>query len=363
MSTSTAAERLKALRAKVEGDVKSGPGVSPRGEADRPVEATTVAPEGKVRLSTLIPSIAGTREFDPYVTVWQGRPDVPAVNPGYVPNPKVVGKVAFAIENDPAVLAVVGPPSAGKTSLVEYVCGILGRPFYSVQCSGDAATYQFLIGSKELEDGRTVWRDGVVPRAMRTEGAVLLLDELMQARPEVINSLMDAFNVGGKLTIGEAVGMGGDGIVHKADGFKFAACDNTLGMGDLSGEFAGVEIQNSALLDRIGIFAAVELPGRQQETAILEAMGLGLSGMWGGDGEAVGVCQTIARVAAVLRQAYRAHTLPVLFSVRTSMAVARFTAATQGDLRMALEMAFIDRLPDEGTKAGARDVINGILGS
>ncbi|MCA9549263.1 MAG: CbbQ/NirQ/NorQ/GpvN family protein [Myxococcales bacterium] len=77
-----------------------------------------------------------------------------------------------------------GPTGAGKSRLVEHMAARLERPLITVACHDDTSAVD-LVGRFVLEGGETRWVDGPVTRAAR-EGAVLYLDELAEARSDVM---------------------------------------------------------------------------------------------------------------------------------------------------------------------------------
>lgn len=84
-------------------------------------------------------------------------------------------------------LLIRGPTGCGKSRFVEYMAHRLGRPLVTVACHEDTSATD-LLGRFLIRGGDTVWQDGPVTRAVRT-GAVLYLDELAEARPDVIVAL------------------------------------------------------------------------------------------------------------------------------------------------------------------------------
>jgi nitric oxide reductase NorQ protein len=60
----------------------------------------------------------------------------------------------------------------------------LGRPLVTVACHDDTSAVD-LVGRYLVQAGETVWQDGPLTRAVRT-GAILYLDEIAEARPDVI---------------------------------------------------------------------------------------------------------------------------------------------------------------------------------
>ncbi|MEB4212165.1 CbbQ/NirQ/NorQ/GpvN family protein [Mycobacterium sp. 94-17] len=87
---------------------------------------------------------------------------------------------------------LTGPTGCGKTRLVEYVAGLLGRPFVTISCHDDL-TSSDLVGRFMVTGGDVVWNDGPLTRAVRA-GAICYLDEVVEARHDslaVLHSLTD----------------------------------------------------------------------------------------------------------------------------------------------------------------------------
>lgn len=80
-----------------------------------------------------------------------------------------------------------GPTGCGKTRFVRHMAHRLGRPLITVACQEDLSAAD-LTGRYLLEGGSTVWADGPLTRAVRT-GAILYLDEVVEARPDVLTLL------------------------------------------------------------------------------------------------------------------------------------------------------------------------------
>ncbi|MCA9490013.1 MAG: AAA family ATPase [Myxococcales bacterium] len=81
-------------------------------------------------------------------------------------------------------LLLKGPTGCGKSRLVEHMAARLGRPLVTVPCHDDTNAVD-LVGRYLVQGGETVWQDGPLTRAVRT-GAILYLDEIAEARPDVI---------------------------------------------------------------------------------------------------------------------------------------------------------------------------------
>jgi nitric oxide reductase NorQ protein len=77
-----------------------------------------------------------------------------------------------------------GPTGSGKSRFVEAMAHELGRELITVACHEDTSATD-LLGRFLVRGGDTVWQDGPMTRAVR-EGAILYLDELAEAREDVV---------------------------------------------------------------------------------------------------------------------------------------------------------------------------------
>ena len=87
---------------------------------------------------------------------------------------------------------LTGPTGCGKTRLVEYMAGLLGRPVATISCHDDL-TSSDLVGRFMVSGGDVVWNDGPLTRALKSS-AICYLDEVVEARHDslaVLHSLTD----------------------------------------------------------------------------------------------------------------------------------------------------------------------------
>ncbi len=81
-------------------------------------------------------------------------------------------------------LLLKGPTGCGKSRFVAAMAHAMGLPLITVSCHDDTCATD-LLGRYLVQGGDTVWQDGPVTRAVR-EGAILYLDEVAEARDDVI---------------------------------------------------------------------------------------------------------------------------------------------------------------------------------
>lgn len=84
-------------------------------------------------------------------------------------------------------LLIKGPTGCGKSQFVSHMAQKLGKKLIKIACNEDTSATD-LLGRYLIQKSDTVWQDGPVTRAVR-EGAILYLDEIAEAREDVIVAL------------------------------------------------------------------------------------------------------------------------------------------------------------------------------
>ncbi|GAA3726159.1 MoxR family ATPase [Salinicoccus siamensis] len=159
-------------------------------------------------------------------------------------------------------LLLKGPTGSGKTRLAENLAEDMNSSMYSINCSVDV-DIESLLGFKTIEyiDGKqeVVFVSGPVIQAMN-EGAILYIDEINMAKPEVLPILNAALDY--RRTITNP--LTGETTTAK-DGFNVIAAINV--------GYVGTMPMNEALLNR---FNVIELGyvSREALTEVLKAQSL-----------------------------------------------------------------------------------------
>lgn len=160
-----------------------------------------------------------------------------------------------------APVYITGESGNGKTLGVEQACAVAKRELVAINITNETSE-EDLIGNYILEGGNMVWRSGPVEIAME-RGSVLLLDELDQARPDIlaIQTILQ-----GKPYFNKKTGR----LISPKSGFQVIATSNTKGQGSGMDRFVGAQILNEAFLERFPIFIEQGYPSPAVETRILK---------------------------------------------------------------------------------------------
>ncbi len=104
-----------------------------------------------------------------------------------IPYYKAIGKeveVFQQVYKNKLAFLLKGPTGTGKSRFIEYMAHKLNTKFITVACHEETSSTD-LIGRFIIKGGEAVWIDGPLTKAVR-EGGILYLDEIAEARPDVI---------------------------------------------------------------------------------------------------------------------------------------------------------------------------------
>jgi MoxR-like ATPase len=160
-------------------------------------------------------------------------------------------------------LWVDGDSGLGKTSCILNILRQQNREAIRFNCSYHQDVDD-LIGGHRLIGGDTVYFDGAVVVAQE-RGATLLLDEVDAADPKLLFEIQSVLEGNGVLL--KKIGR----MSYPKPGFQVIATGNTKGRGDLTGDFAGTNVQNKSFLDRFDAAMTWKAPVEDEMTKILKA--------------------------------------------------------------------------------------------
>ncbi len=227
---------------------------------------------------------------------------------------------------------ISGPTGSGKSSLVAYCCAKTNRPFIRINMNGDVET-SAIFGQLVVEDGGTKWRNGAATEAA-VYGAVLLVDEWELMPPEVGMGFQNVLEDGGYLFLKEMPGTSEEKMIVPHKDFRIVYAGNTVGQGDESGSFAGVQVQNTATLDRFQTTIIIDYLTKEHETNVINKTVPGLQAT---------VVRRMLQMAELVRTANRQGNMTLTMSPRTLINWGR-KILRHGDIRTAFDVAYMNKL-------------------
>ncbi len=152
-------------------------------------------------------------------------------------------------------IMMTGPAGCGKTMAAKSLVNALDRPDFYFNMGSTQDPRASLIGNTHFnKDTGTYFSEALFVKAIQTEGAVILLDELSRAHPDAWNILMTVLDEGQRyLRLDEAAGQS---TIKVAKGVTFIATAN------IGNEYTSTRVMDRALVDR---FTQIEMDVLNQD--------------------------------------------------------------------------------------------------
>ncbi len=168
-------------------------------------------------------------------------------------------------ERHPVNILTTGTQGCGKSTLVRQFAHIYQRPMATFQVGLLLESGQ-LFGQQRLKGGETYYQEFLFPKAIRTPGCVVHLEEINRSEtPHALNELFSVLSEDRSIWIDEL------GFVEVAPQVIFFA---TMNEGD---EFTGTEALDAALKDRFYRIHLEYLPHDVEKEVLVRKTGLDLS--------------------------------------------------------------------------------------
>ena len=157
-------------------------------------------------------------------------------------------------------IMMVGPAGCGKTQAAKSLPAATNRPFFYFNLGATQDPRATLIGNTHFKDGQTTFDESSFVKAIQTENAIILLDELSRAHPEAWNILMTVLDEGQRyLRLDEDID---SPTIIVAPGVSFIATAN------IGTEYTSTRVLDRALMDRFEIIE-VDILSLEQEKILL----------------------------------------------------------------------------------------------
>ncbi len=201
--------------------------------------------KGFAERTSRVPEIDTTYKFDPDTTL--------AILAGFTHNRRVM---------------IQGYHGTGKSTHIEQVAARLNWPAVRVNLDSHISRID-LIGKDaiKLKDGMQVteFQEGILPWALRNPTAIVF-DEYDAGRPDVMFVIQRVLEHDGKLTL-----LDQNEVITPHPSFRLFATANTVGLGDTTGLYHGVQQINQAQMDRWSLVATLNYLSHDAETNIVLA--------------------------------------------------------------------------------------------
>jgi nitric oxide reductase NorQ protein len=154
-------------------------------------------------------------------------------------------------------IMMTGPAGSGKTLAGKYLGQVLKRPEFYFNLGATQDPRATLIGNTHFaKDSGTYFSESLFVKAIQTENAIILLDELSRAHPEAWNILMTVLDSGQRyLRLDEADGAP---TIKVASGVTFIATAN------IGNEYTATRVIDRAMLDRFSVIEMDQLDTEQE---------------------------------------------------------------------------------------------------
>ena len=161
-------------------------------------------------------------------------------------------------------IMMTGPAGCGKTMAAKSLTNSLNRPHFYFNLGATQDPRASLIGNTHFnKDDGTFFSEALFVKAIQTEDAIILLDELSRAHPEAHNILMTVLDEGQRyLRLDEA---DGSPTIKVAKGVTFVATAN------IGNEYTSTRVMDRALIDRF-IIVEMDVLGLEEEFELLSTL-------------------------------------------------------------------------------------------
>jgi len=192
---------------------------------------------------------------------------VPAVDPTYKFDPDTTLAILAGFAYNRRVM-IQGYHGTGKSTHIEQVAARLNWPCVRVNLDSHISRID-LIGKDaiKLKDGKQVteFHEGILPWALRNPTAIVF-DEYDAGRADVMFVIQRVLEHDGKLTL-----LDQNEIITPHPAFRLFATANTVGLGDTTGLYHGVQQINQAQMDRWSLVSTLNYLSHDAEAAIVLA--------------------------------------------------------------------------------------------
>jgi cobaltochelatase CobS len=262
---------------------------------------------------------------------------IPRPIKGYIWPVEELAMFLLGVENRDKIL-LHGEAGTGKSSLPEQVCAVLNIPFMRINCREDMES-SAVFGSIHVENGSISWIPGPAEELARN-GGMLQIDEISAAPPGVNMAMQWMLEDNGKVFLADKPGKPADKFVDPVESFNIVATDNTRLQGDVSGAYAGTQVQNSAMLDRFTNVIEMDYPDKRAEEQMITGRVPAIEKK---------LASKMVQVAGHIRAGFKSGSIQYPLSPRGCLEWAKKITQT-GDIDLAFKHVYFKKLIEDDRK-------------
>ena len=242
-------------------------------------------------------------------------------------------------------IMMVGPAGCGKTQAAKELPKATNRPFFYFNLGATQDPRATLIGNTHFKDGQTTFDESAFVKAIQTENAVILLDELSRAHPEAWNILMTVLDEGQRyLRLDEDV---------NSPTIRVAANVSFIATANIGTEYTSTRVLDRALMDRFEIIEVDILSLSQEEDLLQKRFG---------DKVSINLIHAVADIADATRKEWRSEEGKLSTMISTRMTVRVCELLADGfSLSEASEVAIIPFFDASGGADSERTFVKQII--
>lgn len=229
---------------------------------------------------------------------------VPKIDPNYCFDTKTVLSIITGFVHNKNVL-IQGYHGTGKSTHIEQVAARLNWPCVRVNMDGSLSRGD-LVGRDAIviQDGKqiTEFHDGILPWSLRRPVA-LILDEYDAIRPDVMFVLQRLLEADSRFVLLE-----NNEVIHPHKFFRIFATSNTIGFGDNSGLYHGINPINQGQMDRWNIVTTLNYLEKDKEMKVIASQVKNLDKK---------IIKNMVNMADLTREGFKFGDLSTLMSLRT----------------------------------------------
>lgn len=258
---------------------------------------------------------------------------VPEIDPAYRFDPETTMAILAGFVHNRRVM-IQGYHGTGKSTHIEQVAARLNWPCLRINLDSQIGRID-LLGKDAivLQEGRQVtqFKEGILPWALQ-HAVALVFDEYDAGRPDVMFVIQRVLEAGGKLTL-----LDQNRVILPHPAFRLFATTNTIGLGDGTGLYAGIQQINQAQMDRWNIVATLNYLSHKEEIEIVSSK----NPRWKTEAGRRMIAQMVT-LAGLTRQGFINGDISIVMSPRTVISWAE-NMEIFGDPEFAFRVTFFNK--------------------